>query len=101
MPDQRGCTMLVFDPKGWAVNRRIKVEHFAQLRRGGMPAVHGIIVHQTGAAKSSSTLASYKLAGVEWGALPHRQGWDDYSDRLCPLEGPACRADQVALPRRA
>ena len=55
--------MIMFDPQGWAVNGRIKVEHYAGLQHGKIAAVHGIIVHQTGAATAASTLAQYRQVG--------------------------------------
>lgn len=56
--------MTLFDPQGWAVSDRIRIDRYPGLRHGSMTIVHGIIVHQTGAATAASTLAQYKSGGA-------------------------------------
>lgn len=55
--------MTLFDPQGWAVSDRIKLDRYPGLKHGLMTTVHGIIVHETGAATAASTLAQYKRGG--------------------------------------
>ena len=55
--------MILFDPQGWAVEKAIRVDRYPGLRHGDLTAIHGIIVHQTGASTTASTLAQYRQAG--------------------------------------
>jgi N-acetyl-anhydromuramyl-L-alanine amidase AmpD len=56
--------MLTIDKDGWVVDPRVVVERRPNLRHGPMTQVHGIVVHQTGAATAKSTLDSYQNAGA-------------------------------------
>lgn len=51
--------MLIFDPDGWVLDKKVVVMRRPNLRHGAMTTVSGIIVHQTGAPTAESTLNSY------------------------------------------
>lgn len=51
--------MLYITREGHVDAERIKVEIFPRIERGNMAAVNGIVVHQTGGDKASSTFNSY------------------------------------------
>ncbi len=57
--------MTLFDPQGWAVSNRIKIDRYSSLRHGTLGVVHGIIVHQTGGSTAASTLAKYRNGGPD------------------------------------
>lgn len=52
--------MLLIDTNGAIIDVRIHRSLNSSIERGSMKTVHGIIVHQTGAATAQSTLDSYK-----------------------------------------
>ncbi len=56
--------MLKIDQDGWVLDDRVQITRRPNLRHGRMDAVHGIIVHQTGAATAQSSLNSYLNAGA-------------------------------------
>jgi N-acetylmuramoyl-L-alanine amidase len=56
--------LLLIDRDGWVIDDKIKVVRRPNLRHGKMSAIHGIIVHQTGAATGQSTLDSYLHRGA-------------------------------------
>ena len=52
--------MLVINPQGHAISPRIRLAIAANIERGSMPHVHGIVVHQTDGATAKSALDHYK-----------------------------------------
>ena len=56
--------MLTIDKDGWVIDARVTAMRRPLLAHGKMSHIHGIIVHQTGAKTSQSTLDSYLRAGA-------------------------------------
>jgi N-acetyl-anhydromuramyl-L-alanine amidase AmpD len=56
--------MLQVNKDGWVIDKNIRVMRRPMLAHGPMPQIHGIIVHQTGAATAQSTLDSYLKKGA-------------------------------------
>jgi N-acetyl-anhydromuramyl-L-alanine amidase AmpD len=55
---------MLIDRRGHVIDQRVKLELRPILERGEMPAVHGIIVHQTDAPTAASSLNAYKTRPI-------------------------------------
>jgi len=56
--------MLVVNSQGWVIDPRIRLAIAANVERGPMTHVHGIVVHQTDSPTAESAFNSYKRAAA-------------------------------------
>lgn len=65
---------MLIDRRGHVIDARVKQEPRPLLERGDMPAVNGIIVHQTDASTASSSLNAYKTRFIGAHFLIYKDG---------------------------